>query len=362
MRKIFTYVTIFSIISIISCQQQMNEINWLSGIPENPPDNGKMMMIDFYGKTSSPCMKLFKVTFTDSAVIDYAAKNLNCYKIEAWSDENADYRKKFNIFSVPTILFLDEEGKEIERLTQFMPPEKFLYQVERIARGEDTYLSLLKQVDENPLDLDATIKLAEKVARMELRGMERSQDLWMRVIDLAANGTYERNYGKMNYFAGIMWQSENPEQLISFLDSLPDYPFVAEGMKWVLEFYQYRKDTLAEAKYYAYGVERILQSQEKFSEIDIPKMINEYSWRMTLIGQNLNDALDKIQYAIDKLPPDEEAYWRAAIMDTEAEIHWLLGNTTKALEIIEECIKLMPDDSYYEGQKEKFAKTAGVEV
>jgi len=41
-------------------------------------------------------------------------------------------------------------------------------------------------------------------------------------------------------------------------------------------------------------------------------------------------------------------------MDTEAEVLWKLGKYGKAINVIDKCILLQPEDDYYQTQKEKF--------
>ncbi|MBD3276240.1 MAG: tetratricopeptide repeat protein [Candidatus Marinimicrobia bacterium] len=87
-------------------------------------------------------------------------------------------------------------------------------------------------------------------------------------------------------------------------------------------------------------------------------MLNSYAWRMAELEMNLEDALDKIQMAVAKLD-DASAEQKAQVKDTHAEVLWKLGQTDKALAVIDECIALQPDDSYYQEQKAKYQSETG---
>ena len=94
-----------------------------------------------------------------------------------------------------------------------------------------------------------------------------------------------------------------------------------------------------------------LEKQNKLTASDL----NSYSWRMTQLEKNLEDALVKIRLAV-KLAADEPADAQAGLMDTEAEVQWKLGRLDEAITVIDECIKLQPKDQYYKDQKAKYLK------
>ena len=86
------------------------------------------------------------------------------------------------------------------------------------------------------------------------------------------------------------------------------------------------------------------------SDLDNANTLNAYAWRMAELKQNLEDALNKAQKGVSL----SENAGKPMIMDTEAEILWLLGRTNEAIEVINHAIKIEPDDEYYKEQLEKF--------
>ena len=81
--------------------------------------------------------------------------------------------------------------------------------------------------------------------------------------------------------------------------------------------------------------------------------LNSYSWRMAEVNKNLDDALLKINYALNLVDKGVTQY--PNILDTKAEVLWKLGETDKAIKIIDEAINLEPNSQYYRNQKEKFS-------
>jgi len=72
-------------------------------------------------------------------------------------------------------------------------------------------------------------------------------------------------------------------------------------------------------------------------------------------GQNLEDALSKINMALSILKKDDAGY--ANILDTKAEVLWKMGRVQDAIFTIETALRIEPDSDYYKAQKEKFIQT-----
>lgn len=95
----------------------------------------KPIIIDFYADWCIPCKELDKFTFSDPAVIDRAGQFVT---LKADLTKNNDpavqrLKKEYNIRGVPTIVFLNGDGTELEqlRLTGYEPPEQFLERMEK---------------------------------------------------------------------------------------------------------------------------------------------------------------------------------------------------------------------------------------
>jgi len=82
------------------------------------------------------------------------------------------------------------------------------------------------------------------------------------------------------------------------------------------------------------------------------KVLNSYSWRMTELEVNLEDALEKVRQAI--FLTNKEPHIQANILDTEAEVLWKLGRFNEAIKVIERAIAIDSKNQYFKDQKRKF--------
>ena len=106
-------------------------------------NNNKLILVDFETESCVWCDRLDADTFTDEKVIAFARENLISKKIDAEKGAGPDQKKKYRVRGYPTILFLDKQGVEIDRIVGYRPPEEFLIELNRIKNGENTLSKII---------------------------------------------------------------------------------------------------------------------------------------------------------------------------------------------------------------------------
>ncbi len=89
---------------------------------------GQPTIVDFYADWCIPCKELDAITFTDQSVID-ESKRFRTLKVDLTNTGDEQIQQmmdRFEIIGVPTVIFFDAEGNEIDRITQFVKPAEFL--------------------------------------------------------------------------------------------------------------------------------------------------------------------------------------------------------------------------------------------
>ncbi len=105
-------------------------------IYESAVNSGKPIIIDFSADWCIPCKEMDKITFTDPGVTGLSAQ-FHLFKVDLTSSASPEVirlKEQFNIKGVPSILFIDKNGREIESLRTlgFEKPERFLDKMNKI--------------------------------------------------------------------------------------------------------------------------------------------------------------------------------------------------------------------------------------
>jgi thiol:disulfide interchange protein DsbD len=91
----------------------------------------KPVIIDFYATWCSPCRELDEITFHHPELVKKAAKEFVMVKIDLTQKgdpQNTRLLQQYKVKGVPTVVFLDAQGREITglRLVDYLPPDRFL--------------------------------------------------------------------------------------------------------------------------------------------------------------------------------------------------------------------------------------------
>lgn len=130
--------TVAVLFAAISFQElQKPGMDWQPYSPqkmENARLANKLVIMDFYADWCIPCLELDRRTFTDSKVVkvtqDFVKLKVDLTHFD--SPETKKLRQKFNIYGVPTIIFLAPDGGEVQgtRVVGYLPPDRFIEQMQ----------------------------------------------------------------------------------------------------------------------------------------------------------------------------------------------------------------------------------------
>ena len=122
-------------ISHIEFKRVKSEAELQQVLAEN---NKPLVMLDLYADWCVACKEFEKETFTDPSV-QKAFGDMLLLQVDMTknSEENRALMAKYKVLGLPTILFFNRDGKEIEgsRVTGFMPPVEFLQWIEKISKA-----------------------------------------------------------------------------------------------------------------------------------------------------------------------------------------------------------------------------------
>ena len=362
---------------ILSCSIN-NDYPWTSIALDEiiNANTDKLVLVDFETEWCVWCDRLDTDTYTDQRVIEFAKKNLISKKIDAEKNNGPQQKKKYRVKGYPTILLLDSEGNEIDRIIGYRPPEEFFNELNRIKNRENTLSDLITRYKQSINNSSVKIDLAEKYILMNLPDSARSllDNIYSyqkkkHQLDFSVSFNLSQLYYKIRsldrsieildqivesgvdssdiaYFFRLLYKSKRS----SDIDALLEYAELSENIDRKQKSYwqiirilkKHKRDPSLEAELYLKVID-LYTSDYKY----LPSLLNGFAWRMTELEKNLDIALVKINKALEY---GEDI----KILDTKAEVLWKLNRSEEAVEIIEKCILSDPQNKYYKDQKKKF--------
>ncbi|WP_165818972.1 protein-disulfide reductase DsbD [Haemophilus parainfluenzae] len=122
-------------VSHVEFKKVKSEAELQQALSEN---NKSLVMIDLYADWCVACKEFEKETFSDPSV-QKAFGDMLLLQVDMTknSEENRALMTKYKVLGLPTILFFNRDGKEIEgsRVNGFMPPVEFLQWIEKISKA-----------------------------------------------------------------------------------------------------------------------------------------------------------------------------------------------------------------------------------
>jgi thioredoxin 1 len=138
------------------------KLTWFSGsfddLVREATKTKKVIFIDFWTTWCGWCKRLDQDTFTNDAVAALM-KDVLCYSVDAESTDGAPLARRFGATGYPLLVFLEPDGSVRDRISGYLPPEKFLQEAGRIKRGEGTVSEARARLAKDPNDVFARLDL-----------------------------------------------------------------------------------------------------------------------------------------------------------------------------------------------------------
>ena len=123
------------VVSRVEFKKVKSEAELQQVLAEN---NKSLVMLDLYADWCVACKEFEKETFSDPSV-QKAFGDMLLLQVDMTknSEENRALMTKYKVLGLPTILFFNQDGKEIEgtRVNGFMPPVEFLQWIQKISKA-----------------------------------------------------------------------------------------------------------------------------------------------------------------------------------------------------------------------------------
>lgn len=183
----------------------------------------KQVFIDFTTTWCAPCKQMEEAVFSKEEVGTYYNQYFVCCRIDI--DQEKEIARKYGIKSIPTVLYLNPNGKEVKRVLGAMGQARFLHTA-RVVRGEEASFDKIyesyKKDRGNP-------KLQQ--------GLLYEAPFYVNTLDKAEAEVWQKRLNAIynEYLAGKSpgeWMNERDFAIMKFFEKVGKYN---ERIEWMIE-------------------------------------------------------------------------------------------------------------------------------
>lgn len=98
----------------------------LSSIQKRAAQEGKLYLIHFTAEWCMPCQWMEKNTYTDPELASYINANFLPYKVDIDDTEGYNYKEKFSILLLPSVLIFNSSGELLDKFEESLSASKML--------------------------------------------------------------------------------------------------------------------------------------------------------------------------------------------------------------------------------------------
>tara|TARA_Y100001970_G_scaffold91791_1_gene115828 strand:+ start:23979 stop:24842 length:864 start_codon:yes stop_codon:yes gene_type:complete len=279
-------------------------------------------------------------TLNNPDVIKLATNNFINLKIDAETNYGQNLFEKFNGNGYPLVLFLDSNGNELDRFYGYIPAYEFIIKMQNVINGQDTFTYYLNEYNKNNHSAEILSSLADKYN--DKGDTQRALALYMQ-LERTANLS-KKDFDKAKYhIASLSLENDKLKPMLAYLNNYQIEEYFENAIYDLINYYKRKQENEAEITTYNKYLNQLHNNYN---------FLNKYSWRMAELNINLEDALLKVNHALQLLEKTATQY--PDILDTKAEILWKMGKNNEAIKTINQAIDINPSSKYYKAQKEKF--------
>jgi thiol-disulfide isomerase/thioredoxin len=313
----------------------------------------KVVMVDVLTEWCKWCIELDNKVYSKPEIGEFAnAKQIN-YKIDAENGEGIDFAKKYSVSGYPTILFIDSDGNEIDRIVGYVPVNDFKEMMIDYNNGVNTYNDLKTKLEKNPSDVEANLKFAHKL--MTLGKDEEAKNNLNRIIEADPDNKQGKSDDARYKLATLAGKDEMASGLEKFIKENPESDVTKEAYVSLSEFYAYSlkdfgsaekwfKETLSKYPDYEYAG----SSYGQFVNYEASTLAD----KKDATEEDYKQGLSFIETA---LPHVAGSVNEASSYYIQSKLYYNLKDYSKALESVDKSLKIF-NRKLYRDHKEKIEK------
>ncbi len=324
----------------------------VSEILAKAKSENKLVMVDVMTDWCKWCIELDNKVYAKKDVSDFANANQVNYKIDAEKGEGVDFAKKYKIQGFPSILFLDGDGNEVDRIYGYVPAKDFLEMMQDYNKGINTFSYLKTEVEKNPSNIDATLKLADKYS-MYSEG-DKAKELLNKIIQMDGSNAGGKTDDAQFRLISFTEKEEKAKQLEAFIIANPNSDQLKDAYVSLAETYYYElADMPNTEKWYKDAFAKFPNDDALNSSYG--QFLNQVAIGFADKGtsdEDYNKGLKRIEDALKYVAGSVN---EASSYYIQSKLYFNLKDYAKANESIDKALKIF-DRKLYRDHKEKVEK------
>lgn len=348
MKKAALIIALFLVSSLSYAQIDFQKGTVAEVLAKAKAEN-KIVMVDVMTDWCKWCIELDNKVYAKKEVSDFANANQVNYKIDAEKGEGVDFAKKYKIQGFPSILFLDGDGNEIDRVYGYVPAKDFLEMMTDYNKGINTYSYLQAEVEKNPSNIDASLKLADKYSMYSEN--DKAKVLLNKIIEMdGSNAGGKTDDAK---FRLILFEEKDAKAkaLETFIAENPNSDQLKDAYVSVSETYYYELSDLPSAeKWFKETLAKY--SGEESVKSSYGQFLNQKAAGFADKGTSDEDYKKGLGFIDEALPYVAGSVNEASSYYIQSKLLYNLKDYSKAMESVDKALKIF-DRKLYRDHKTK---------
>jgi thioredoxin-related protein len=224
---------------LLLSQSGYTQINFVNGSLSEAllkaKSENKLLMVDVLTDWCKWCIELDNKVYAAPEVAEFANTVQVNYKIDAEKGEGIEFAKKYEIKGYPTVLFLDGDGNEIDRIYGYYPKNEFFALMQDYNKGINTFGYLKQTLEKDPGNIEANLKLADKY--ITLGETDHARTLLKRIIESDPQNAGGRTDDAKFKLASVAQKETIIIDLENFIKENPESDVLKDACQTLAEYY-----------------------------------------------------------------------------------------------------------------------------
>jgi len=355
MRKILIVSALLFLLSTSNSQIKFEKGSLTDVIVKAKSEN-KVLMVDVLTDWCVWCVELDIRVYSNPKVSEFANTNQINYKIDAEKGEGVDFKTKYAVTAYPTILFLDSDGKEIDRIIGYYPAKDFYAMMVDYNKGINTFKVLKATLEKDPNDIFANLKIADKYISFDQ--LDKAREHLNKIIEIDPKNLSGKADDAKYMLASISGKETIISNLETFINEYPESDLHKDADITLAESYNKVNNDITTAD------NLYKEALNKYPDDENVKL----SYGRYLIGRasgiakDSNSTADEYRNGLvfieEALPYVTNSFSMGSAYYNQSRLYYNLKEYDAALQAVNKALKIF-DNKYYRELKEAIEKQLG---